>query len=98
MATTVIKNVRVFNGESLTELELMVSAGMTPVEVLKSMGEPPAKYFPFLADRGTIEVGKRADLVLVEGDPTQNISACRNIKKVWVKGRSSECHCACTNG
>lgn len=56
------------------------------VEVLKSMGETPAKCFPFLADRGTIEVGKRADLVLVEGDPTKDISACRNIKKVWVKG------------
>lgn len=70
----------------LTELELMVRAGMSPVEVLKSMGQTPAKYFPFLSDRGSIEVGKRADLVLVDGDPTQNISACRNIKKVWVKG------------
>ena len=75
----------------------MVEVGMTPAEVLKSMGETPAKCFPFLADRGTIEVGKRADLVLVEGNPTPNISACRKIKQVWVKGRSSERHCACTN-
>lgn len=74
----------------LTELELMVEAGMTPVEVLKSMGETPAKCFPFLANRGTIAVGKRADLVLVEGDPTQDISACRNIQKVWVKGVEAE--------
>lgn len=77
----------VVHGESfLTELELMVSAGMTPVEVLKSMGQTPAKYFDFLSDRGSISPGKRADLVLVDGDPTKDISACRNIMKVWVKG------------
>lgn len=70
----------------LTELELMVQAGMTPVEVLQSMGQTPAKYFPFISDRGSIEVGKRADLVLVDGDPTKDISVCRNIKQVWVKG------------
>ena len=81
------KSNNVVHGESfLTELELMTEAGMSPVEVLKSMGETPSKYFPFLADRGVIAPGKRADLVLVEGDPTKNISACRNIKKVWVKG------------
>ena len=74
----------------LTELELMVQAGMTPVEVLLSMGDTPSKYFPFLSDRGTIEPGKRADLVLVEGDPTKDISACRNIRRVWVKGVEAE--------
>lgn len=68
----------------------MVEASMTPIEVLKSMGETPAKYFPFLADRGEIAVGKRADLVLVDGDPTQDISACRRIQKVWVKGVEAE--------
>ena len=75
------------HGESfLKELELMVEAGMTPVEVLRSMGITPSTHFKFISDRGTIEPKKRADLVLVEGDPTKDISVCRNIKKVWVKG------------
>ena len=37
-------------------------------------------------NRGSIVPGKRADLVLVDGDPTKDISVCRNIKRVWVKG------------
>ena len=37
-------------------------------------------------NRGCIVPGKRADLVLVDGDPTKDISVCRNIRRVWVKG------------
>ena len=37
-------------------------------------------------NRGSIVSGKRADLVLVDGDPTKDISVCRNIRRVWVKG------------
>ena len=59
---------------------------MTPVDVLRSMSIIPSKYFKFISDRGSIEPKKRADLVLVEGDPTKDISVCRKIKKVWVKG------------
>ncbi|MDE5821874.1 MAG: hypothetical protein K2H63_05255 [Paramuribaculum sp.] len=40
----------------------------------------------FYSDRDNIESGKRADLVLVDGDPTKDISVCRNIQRVWVKG------------
>ena len=46
----------------------------------------PTTHFDFISDRGSIEPGKRADLVLVDGDPTKDISVCRNIKRVWVKG------------
>ena len=75
------------HGESfLKELELLVEGGMTPVEVLRSMSITPSTHFKFISDRGIIEPRKRADLVLVEGDPTKDISVCRNIKKVWVKG------------
>ncbi len=73
-------------GESLhEELGLLVEAGLTPVEALRSATVLPAEYFG-LTDRGSIETGHRADLLLVEGDPTQNISATRSVRNVWVAG------------
>lgn len=39
-----------------------------------------------LDDRGTIEPGRRADLLLVDGDPTTDITATRNIAGVWING------------
>lgn len=74
------------HGESLhDELQLMVEAGLTPVEALQSATTIPARYFG-LKDRGAIKPGLRADLVLVDGDPTQDISATKNITAVWVNG------------
>ena len=75
------------HGESfLKELELLVEGGMTPVEVLRSMSITSTTHFKFISDRGTIEPKKRADLVLVEGDPTKDISVCRNYKESLGKG------------
>ena len=74
------------HGEALhEELALLVEAGLTPVEALYSATIAPAAYFG-LTDRGVIEAGRRADLVLVEGDPTQDIAATRAIRGVWVAG------------
>ena len=74
------------HGESiLHEFELLHDAGLSNLEILQGVTTEAARIFG-LTDRGTIEVHKRADLVLVEGDPTLDISACRNIKQVWVKG------------
>lgn len=67
------------------ELELMVKAGFTPVDALKSATSVPSKVFGF-SDRGVIKEGCRADLLLVEGNPTENIRATRNIKNVWIAG------------
>jgi imidazolonepropionase-like amidohydrolase len=73
-------------GDSLhEELELLVEAGLSPVEALQSATSLPAKVFG-LTDRGVIEAGRRADLVLVEGDPTVDIKATRAIKGVWIAG------------
>ncbi|GAC1383440.1 MAG: amidohydrolase family protein [Herpetosiphon sp.] len=74
------------HGESFhDELRLLVEAGLTPVEALRSATVNPAIFFGF-DDRGVIEAGRRADLVLVAGDPTQDIAATRAIQGVWVAG------------
>lgn len=67
------------------ELELLVQAGLTPAEALAAATSAPAKAFG-LDDRGRIAVGKRADLVLVNGDPTRDITATRDIVGVWKGG------------
>ncbi|MEY3713543.1 MAG: hypothetical protein RL321_1163 [Pseudomonadota bacterium] len=70
------------------ELELYVQAGISPAEVLKIATWNGAKYSGVLADRGSIEVGKLADLALVDGDPTTDITALRRMSLVITQGRS----------
>jgi imidazolonepropionase-like amidohydrolase len=70
---------------TLDELKLLVGDGLTPVEALVAGTSAPAKAF-HLNDRGEIKVGKRADLVLIDGDPTRNIDDVKNIDAVWKRG------------
>jgi imidazolonepropionase-like amidohydrolase len=73
-------------GSSLhDELENLVAAGLSQVEALNAATVLPARHFG-LADRGAIKEGMLADLVLVNGDPTVDITATRKIVKVWVRG------------
>jgi imidazolonepropionase-like amidohydrolase len=75
------------HGESLhEELERLVQAGLTPAEALRGATSLAADIFS-LADRGVIAAGRRADLLLVDGDPSRDISATRNIRGVWIGGR-----------
>ncbi|MDX1997583.1 MAG: amidohydrolase family protein [Thermoanaerobaculia bacterium] len=75
------------HGASLhRELELLVLAGLTPREALTAATANPARAYR-LHDRGRIARGLRADLVMVEGDPTTDILATRAIRKVWKLGR-----------
>jgi len=67
------------------ELELLVQAGLTPLEALESATSKSAKIFN-LEDHGIIKPGAAADLVLVKGDPTKDILATRNIVAVWKNG------------
>jgi imidazolonepropionase-like amidohydrolase len=68
------------------ELELLVESGLTPMQALVAATMENARYFQ-IADRlGSVEVGKIADLVLVEGDPTKNISDMRHVKRVMLNG------------
>lgn len=73
-------------GNSLhAELELLVQAGMEPLDVLRGATSLAAKLHS-LPDRGSITTGLRADLLLIQGNPLTNISNTRNIKRVWVGG------------
>ncbi|MFC8074013.1 amidohydrolase family protein [Streptomyces sp. NPDC057307] len=67
------------------ELELLTRAGLTPPQALTACTETTARHFG-LSDRGRIAPGLRADLVLVEGDPTRDIAATREIVAVWRRG------------
>jgi imidazolonepropionase-like amidohydrolase len=74
------------NGISLHgELELLVRAGFSPSAALAAATSLPASVF-HLNDRGRIAPGLRADLLLVRGNPTQDITATRNIVAVWKLG------------
>ncbi|HKP16775.1 MAG TPA: amidohydrolase family protein [Gemmatimonadaceae bacterium] len=67
------------------ELELLVGAGLTPVQALTAATSAPARAFR-LTDRGRVAPGLRADLVLVDGDPTTDVRATRRIVDVWKRG------------
>jgi imidazolonepropionase-like amidohydrolase len=67
------------------ELELLVKAGLPPTEALRAATSVPARAFS-LTDRGRIATGLRGDLVLVNGDPTTDILATRDIAGVWKRG------------
>jgi imidazolonepropionase-like amidohydrolase len=75
------------HGASLhRELELLVEAGLPPLEVLRSATSLPARHFQ-LDGRGVIEQGGPADLVLVNGYPDREIKAARDIVAIWKEGR-----------
>jgi imidazolonepropionase-like amidohydrolase len=74
-------------GESLhRELELLVLAGLTPYQALVAATRAPARVFGELEYWGTIEVGKQADLILLEGNPLENVSSTRDRVGVMLRG------------
>lgn len=86
LAGTDAPNPGTTHGASLhRELELLVRAGLTPAEALASATSVPARLFR-IGDRGRVVAGMRADLVLVTGDPTTDITATRAIAAVWKGG------------
>ncbi len=69
------------------ELELYVDAGMTPMQAIQSATIVSARVMKLDQDSGTIEAGKRADLVLIDGNPLANISDIRKVSAVITEGR-----------
>lgn len=75
-------------GESLhRELELLVKAGLSPMEAIQAATSRPARLMNRAKDLGTIQPGKRADLIAVAGDPLRNIGDTRKIRLVIRDGK-----------
>jgi imidazolonepropionase-like amidohydrolase len=74
------------HGDNAREMELLVREyGFTPLEVLRQATAGNAAIF-HLADRGTVRAGQLADLVALEGDPTKDVSALRQVRLVMKGG------------
>ncbi|WP_343730564.1 amidohydrolase family protein [Duganella sp.] len=69
-----------------SELALLVKAGLTPAQALQVATRNGARYTRTTNDRGSITPGKLADIVLVDGDPTQNIEDVRKVSAVITRG------------
>lgn len=69
------------------ELELLVRAGLTAEQALVSATSAPASFFG-ASDRGRIAVGRKADLLLIDSDPTKDITSTRRIVTIWKNGRA----------
>jgi imidazolonepropionase-like amidohydrolase len=86
LAGTDAPNPGTAHGASLhRELQLLVEAGLTPAAALTAATAAPAAAFR-LSDRGRIAPGLRADLLLVNGDPTVDILATRDVAAIWKVG------------
>jgi imidazolonepropionase-like amidohydrolase len=76
-----------FFGLAYKELEHLVKAGMSKFEALQAATITNARILGLQNDLGSIEVGKLADLVLVEGNPLDDVGEVKNVKMVWKEGQ-----------
>jgi len=72
------------------EIELYVRAGFTPLEALQAATLVPARVMGKDGDSGTVDVGKRGDIVLLDASPLANIANTRKIYRVITNGRVFE--------
>ena len=68
------------------EIELYVQAGFTPMEAIEAATSVPARVMKVDKEVGTVEAGKRADLIVVNGNPLEKIANLRNVEKVVAAG------------
>jgi imidazolonepropionase-like amidohydrolase len=79
-------------GHSLyRELELYVKAGFTPMEAIRAATIVPAQTMNLQSETGSIEPGKRADIILLNGNPIENIANIRKVSAVIARGRFYDC-------
>ena len=68
-------------------MELMVKAGMTPMQTLVASTGHAAKVMHLDKEVGMLQAGKRADLVVLNADPLADIKNTRSIESVWIDGK-----------
>ena len=79
-------------GHSLhREIELYVQAGFTPMEAIQAATLVPARVMGLDKEVGTVEEGKRADLIILNGDPLEDIHNTRNVEYVITNGVMYNC-------
>ena len=74
-------------GDFQGEIIAMRDAGLTPMQAIQAGTRNPADALGVLSQTGSIEPGKAADLLLVEGDPTADINALRQVRAVFKQGK-----------
>jgi imidazolonepropionase-like amidohydrolase len=72
---------------TVRELEFYVEAGMTPMQALQAATLKPATWLEAADRLGSLDVGKLADLIAVDGDPSADISALRRVRFVMKNGQ-----------
>jgi imidazolonepropionase-like amidohydrolase len=72
------------------ELEMLVEAGLTPLQAIQTATLNVAQAWRKDKDYGSVEKGKVADLVIVRGDPLQNISDTQNVEMVFMEGKAMD--------
>jgi len=88
LAGTDAPNPYIFPGFSLhEELELLVAAGLTPIEALQTATINPARFLGTEKEIGTVEKGKLADLILLEANPLEDIRNTTKIAAVAANGK-----------
>jgi imidazolonepropionase-like amidohydrolase len=71
-------------------MEMYVEAGLTPMQAIEAATRVPAESMGRAKDSGTIEAGKRADLIVLDANPLDNISNIRKLRWVIANGRVLE--------
>ncbi len=69
------------------ELEMLLESGLTPMEAIVAATMENARFFRIDDRLGSVEAGKLADLVLLEGDPLKELGALRRVKRVMLNGK-----------
>jgi len=72
------------------ELEMLTEAGLSPLQAIQTASINVAEAWGKQKDYGSVEKGKVADVVIVRGDPLQNISAIQNVEAVFMDGRKMD--------